>query len=170
MRPKSRSEKLIQRQLDGDLLLYDLDSFKAHSLNPSAALVFELCDGKRSVEELARTVAERLGMDDGAPIVHLALDRLHAAKLLEKGSFAATTKVISRRELLKALGAAASLLPVVSSLLAPTALSAASTIAVGTCTGRMSPNCGTPLPSKCFPNGGNTFCKRVGTTMACNCL
>jgi hypothetical protein len=127
MRPKARTDRLIVRELDGETLVYDERSHRAHCLNPVAALVWRSCDGETSVEQIARRVAAELGGPASDPIVWLALRRLRAAGLVA-GEWE-SPRGISRRHVARQLGltgAMAALLPVVASILAPTPAMAAS--------------------------------------------
>lgn len=63
-RPAGRSDLLL-RPVDEDLLLYDTFSDEVILLNGSAALVFELCDGTRTADEIAEEVARPFGRDAG---------------------------------------------------------------------------------------------------------
>lgn len=45
-------------ELDGDLVVYDERRGRAYVLNPTAALVWELCDGSSDAESVARTLAQ----------------------------------------------------------------------------------------------------------------
>ena len=51
--PLAREEKLIVREMPGELLVYDLKSHKAHCLNQTAAFAWRHCDGQPGVPELA---------------------------------------------------------------------------------------------------------------------
>jgi len=44
--------------VDGEILLYHPGQTRAVYLNPTAALVFGLCDGRRPVSEILRLIAE----------------------------------------------------------------------------------------------------------------
>jgi hypothetical protein len=50
--------------LGDDLLLYRSASEMAYSLNSAAKMVWELCDGTRTVDEIAAEIATRLGAPD----------------------------------------------------------------------------------------------------------
>lgn len=56
-RPPIARPDLVQRQLDEDFFLYDPVSDKVVLLNTSAALVFDLCDGTRTPDQIAGEVA-----------------------------------------------------------------------------------------------------------------
>jgi hypothetical protein len=124
-RPRARSENLVVEELDDELLVYDSDRDKAHCLNGVSALVWKQSDGRRSVEDLARMVADDYG-NESEEVVLLALRQLWERRLiLEPAPDAENT---SRRELLRklAIGGAIGLsIPLVKSIVAPTAAQAA---------------------------------------------
>jgi hypothetical protein len=174
MLPKRRSEKLLVRPLGDDVLVYDLARDRAHCLNPTAALVFELADGQTSIEAIAGVLGQRLGIDEAEPVVRLALDRLERARLLEKSSAgggalgdrssAWAGEPVSRRELLSKLKVAAVMLPAITSILAPTALDAATSLTAMGCTALTHPNCSGVM---CSNVAGRCF--RVTGMMTCLC-
>jgi len=49
-------------QVDGEAVIYVPESVELHHLNPSAALVYQLCDGSGTVKELAQDIAEELDL------------------------------------------------------------------------------------------------------------
>ena len=59
--PKARQEQLIVKELPDELLIYDLQSDKAHCLNETAALVWKNCDGHKTVEQLRELMEENAG-------------------------------------------------------------------------------------------------------------
>jgi PqqD family protein of HPr-rel-A system len=61
LKPKARAD-LTFVQVEDEAILYDPESVRLHHLNPSAALIFQLCDGSGTVKELARDIAEELGL------------------------------------------------------------------------------------------------------------
>src|SRR6185369_15396239 len=127
--PRSRVDQLAVQQLADETLVYDLDRHKAHCLNKTAAAVWSRCDGRTDVAEMARVLHEDLGLPHDEAIVWLALGQLKTAKLLEGPVAApATASSAGRRAALKRIGlvgGAAALLPAISSILSPTAVSAA---------------------------------------------
>ena len=44
--------------IEGELLLYHPEQTKAIYLNPSAAVIWSLCDGKRTTREIIRLISE----------------------------------------------------------------------------------------------------------------
>jgi hypothetical protein len=97
------------------VLVYDLDTNKAHCLNKTAATVWQACNGTNSISDIATIVGS--GASD--ELVWLAIDQLNENNLLEtkiKADFAGQ----SRRDVLKKIGLAAVIaLPIVASLVAP---------------------------------------------------
>jgi hypothetical protein len=124
-RPRARTENLVVEELDDELLIYDSERDKAHALNGVSAFVWKQSDGHRSVEDLARMVEDDYG-DEADEVVQLALRQLWERRLiLEPSPDSVDT---SRRDLLRklAIGGAIGLsIPVVKSIVAPTAAQAA---------------------------------------------
>lgn len=56
MKPKVR-EDLAVVELDGEAVVYDEESGDLHHLNPTATIVFSLCDGTSTVKELAGEIS-----------------------------------------------------------------------------------------------------------------
>ena len=98
-----------------------------HALNPTAALVFEHCDGQTTPAELATRLETDLNVPDAEKLVWLSLDRLEKAHLLEEKVPPGNGKRgLTRREVLKMAGISLALLPVVKSIVLPTPMLAAS--------------------------------------------
>ena len=49
--PQARTSGLIVKEVDGEILIYDRETNKAHCLNQTAAKVWEHCDGKTTVSQ-----------------------------------------------------------------------------------------------------------------------
>jgi len=52
--PSARKTGLVVQDMPDEVLVYDLDSNKAHCLNKSAALVWKSCDGTKTVSDIVR--------------------------------------------------------------------------------------------------------------------
>lgn len=117
--PTARKSGLVVQEVPDEVLVFDLESNKAHCLNQTAALVWKSCDGKTSVSKIAKFVETQTGRGVSDDLVWLAIDQLNENSLLEKemkSSFAGQ----SRREVIKKIGLASMIaLPVVASLVAP---------------------------------------------------
>jgi hypothetical protein len=152
MKPEKRRDGLVVKELGEEVLVYDLQAHKAHCLNPSAARVFERCDGATSIRTITRSLRDEMGTEVDEAWVWLALDRLGKAGLLEGrvGPPSGDLRV-SRRELVKKAGLGlAVLLPLVTSMVAPTPAEAAATC-VASCTGKpFGTPCSSTAPANCL--------------------
>lgn len=84
--PRRRPDVLELDMGDG-AILYDDDTSLVHHLNPSATLIWHLCDGSGSAEELARDIAEEYGLDRRTVTgqVMAVIGELDALGLVEDG-------------------------------------------------------------------------------------
>lgn len=169
--PKSRKENLVIQELEGEVLIYDLEKNKAFCLNETSALVWQSCDGNRTIADITDTVGKQLNSQVNEDIVWLALDQLSKENLVEKQTKLENKfKGLSRREVIKKVGLGTMIaLPIVTSLVAPLAVHANSAcIAGGTCAcssdvgaGNICPTTATPCADtncRCRQsNNGNTM-------------
>ena len=127
--PHARRSKLVVRELVDETLVYDLEGHRAHCLNRTAALVWELCDGEHTVTRMAEKVGERLSARVPDEVVRLALEQLADRDLLAPGNVhpAPAANLVSRRMMMRRLGLAAAVaLPLVTSIISPTPVMAQS--------------------------------------------
>jgi hypothetical protein len=121
MSPVSRREGVLTHEVDGELVIYDQENDTAHRLSSVAATVWQNCDGRRSVDDLAQL----LGGDeasDSAVVVQHALGELGRANLLGDGAGVATlTRRTAMRRMAQIAGAV-----MVTSIVAPTPAAALS--------------------------------------------
>jgi len=131
--PVMREHGLVIDDLPDEVLVYDLDRHEAHCLNRSAALVWRCCDGKSSTADIARRLTAELDAQFSEDLVLLALNQLEKLHLLEQlPALPAQFAVLSRRQMVRRLGfATAVAVPLVTSIVAPTAVEAATCIAPG---------------------------------------
>ena len=127
--PRSRTTELLIEELENELLVYDLAADRAHRLNTTAATVFRHADGTRTVADLVDVLGEQADVDADEDLVLITLDGLVEAGLIEDYEQRPTDDArASRRRFIRrvgAVGAAAASLPVVHSIVAPTAAQAA---------------------------------------------
>ena len=117
--PAARKSGLVIQEVPDEVLVFDLESNKAHCLNKTAAMVWKSCDGNTSVPEIAKFVEKQTGKNANDDLVWLAIDQLAESNLLE-ANFSAPTNGQSRREVIKKIGLASMVaIPVVASLVAP---------------------------------------------------
>lgn len=147
--PRARDNGLLIRELEDELLVYDLDRHKAHCLNKTAAMIWNLCDGKKTVAQIAAVLADEAGSSVSEEVVWLGLTSFEKTHLLtERVTHTQGAKTLTRRDLIRNVGIAAAVgLPLVTSILAPRASEAAtcktsgqgcsspSECCSGTCTG-----------------------------------
>jgi hypothetical protein len=130
---RARKEGLLVHPVEDEVLVYDLSRHKAHCLNQAAATVWKHCDGRRSVQELARTAGHDLDVTFDEEMAWLALRQLDQARLLEERIMPRLrSPKISRREVIKRVGLAAAVsVPFISSIISPTPAQAATCVAKG---------------------------------------
>ena len=126
--PLSRKEKIVEQEFENEILIYDLNRHKALCLNEPSAIVWQLCDGKKSVADIGRIVEEKLKAPVTEDFVWLALDQLKKENLLVNGkSIERRFAGLSRREVVKKIGLASVIaLPMISSIVAPSPVHAQS--------------------------------------------
>lgn len=117
-----KCEGLVDCAVGDELVVYDTQSNTAHCISGKSVEVYARCDGKASVHEVAAAVGSA-NIED----VHVILTGFRQAGLVK--SHYAPPGSISRRKILKAAAA----LPLVSSLLIPSAAAAASNCSVPPC-------------------------------------
>src|SRR3954464_3494461 len=148
--PTARQNGLVVQEMPEEVLVYDLDTNKAHCLNRSAALVWKSCDGNNSVADIVRefesTGAGRVSED----FVWLAIDQLTENGLLEN-NVPSRFQGQSRRQVLKTIGLASIVaVPVIASLVAPQkALGSVSCVCTSAAACNTPPNASCPSTQNC---------------------
>jgi hypothetical protein len=155
MLPLRCEEELVVRHLPEETLVYDRKRNQAHCLNRAAALVWQHCDGQTSVAKMAAILHHELNIPADERVVWLALDRLQKARLLRQGPVSGDVARYSRRDLARKLGLAAVAVPLVMTILAPTAAMAASCAHTG------QPCGSTPCCAGCNCNPARHVCKGI---------
>lgn len=132
--PVARKTGLVIQEMPGEVLVYDLETNKAHCLNQTAAAVWKSCNGKNSVADISGLLAGTVGSPVQDDLIRLAIDQLNENNLLENNP-PANFNTQNRREVIKKIGLAAVVaLPIVTSLVAPKAAQAGSTCGGNVCT------------------------------------
>lgn len=121
--PMARTSDVVVQEIGKEILVYDLKTHKAFSLNETASIVYQSCDGETAFERLK---AKNKFTDE---IIFLAIDELKKGNLIENGEkYDFPVAGMSRREALKkAAFTSLVALPLISSLTVPTAAAAQST-------------------------------------------
>ena len=132
--PCARQEGLIIEDLPGEVLVFDSERDRAHCLNQTAALVWKYCDGKTTVSQMARNLERDLNTPNvDERMVSYALEQLSRDHLLDESFVpAAMLSGLTRRQMVRTLGIAAVIaVPVVTSIVVPTAQAATSCLPPG---------------------------------------
>lgn len=174
-KPLGRKDEIVIQEIDGEVLIYDLRNDKAFCLNPTSAAIWKLCDGDKSVAEIADNVAKEFKATNSEDLVWLALDQLKKEKLLEGGIDAGYDHFdgMSRRQVIRKIGMGSAVaIPIIASLVAPTALLAAVSFCGPTnnlnCTAPETacPGAGNPQPAP----GGSPYSNPATTFMSPTCV
>jgi hypothetical protein len=127
--PVARKEGLVVQEMAEEVLVYDLNSNKAHCLNQTAAFVWKSCDGTNSISEITKLFEMETGASVHEDLIWLAIDQLSEKNLLNR-EMTTTLTGRSRREVIKKIGLATVVaLPIVASLTAPTSALASTSCA-----------------------------------------
>lgn len=134
-KPQVRRDGIIVRELDSEILIYDTESNKAHCLNDTAALVWKQCDGQSTAAEISHRLSLQLDTIVDERVVWFALKQFSRDNLLEEKVIVPAPFIaagLNRREMVRVLGLAAVVaVPLVTSIVAPTAVQAATCLASG---------------------------------------
>ena len=126
--PRARRDDLLVTSLDDEVVVYDPVRKQAHSLNRVALAVWNHADGKHTIEDLTRLVADETASPTGEAAVRLALRKLERAHLLLNGI--STADAMTRRDALRTAGrfglAAMVATPMIASTMVPAAAAASS--------------------------------------------
>jgi len=149
----ARKNQLVTKELPEETLVYDLRTNKAYCLNETASLVWKSCNGENEPADIAKLMANESNASVPEDLVWLAIEELRKNNLLEMPHYLPrVTDGISRRQIIRRIGfATAMALPLVSALLIPPPVSAASCMCVnpGECLAQTS----CPNTSNCNQNG-----------------
>ena len=134
-RPKVDSANYVIQELPDELLLYNLSTNKVFALNQTSGIVWQNCDGKKTVREIARALEVKLEESVPEELVWLTLERLQNHHLIEINEDSVVKEIkVKRREILRNAGLATMVaLPLISSLTAPRAASAQSGAILAAC-------------------------------------
>lgn len=158
MRPKARSKDIVVQNVGAETLVYDLMTHTACHLNETSATVWRLCDGTRTVGEISAELSRRSKARVTDETVHLALDQLSTKDLLESAPEPlAGLHGSSRREVLKRVAMSSAIaLPVIASIVVPTAAQAQSVVCTACVKFNTGAVCGgcVNVVGTCYENAG----------------
>lgn len=89
MIPVARTEKLVVREVNGDLLVYDQENHTSHCLKRIMVKVWELCNGRNAVNDIANHLENELNIPndqevDMRGLVWLMLEQLEYFHLIKE--------------------------------------------------------------------------------------
>ena len=117
--PRARRDDLLVEDIVDEILIYDLRSEQAHCLNGTAAAVWRACDGHADIAGLVAATSAAIGAWCDEHLVLLALEQLSERDLLD-GPPVVASPGFSRRELMERVALPMLLLPLITTLSAPT--------------------------------------------------
>ena len=125
--PRARTERIIVKEVQDEVLVYDMDRDTAHCLNLSAAAVWKKCDGRNTPEQIADSLHTESQTNVNEDFVWLALEQLARDHLLEGPlEWLDSVPRLTRREAVRRFGIGAAIaIPLITSILAPTPAQAA---------------------------------------------
>ncbi len=174
--PKARSHEIIVQEVDDECLVYDLSSNKAVCLNTVSAEIWRRCDGITTVREVANLIGSQMNIKLDEDFIWLAMADLSKNNLLAEGTEPPSEfENLSRRKVLFKYALPTLVLPLVISVVAPTALNAQSAPPLacqppGTFFQVLSVDCGmnaASCPGACISQGNTTCCAMNGTAIVC---
>lgn len=126
--PIARTKNIVVQDTETEVLIYDLEANKAHSLNETSALVWKKCDGTKSVLKIVSEISSNTKTQVSENLVWLALSQLSEAGLLKDASIDIEKfENLSRREAIRKIGITSMVsLPIIATIVAPTATAAQS--------------------------------------------
>lgn len=119
MGPSARRDGILTREVGEDLVVYDETTHRVHSLNRTAALVWQHCDGRTSVDELARLLSAKGDRAASEEILYATLAELSEAELLTTPVAVPSGRQLTRKQLLLVAAGLGLLVPVIESIVAP---------------------------------------------------
>ena len=65
-KPKTRNENIVVQEFENEVLIYDLTINKAFCLNQTSKMIWQMCNGKNSVADIADNLKQSLKQQDAA--------------------------------------------------------------------------------------------------------
>lgn len=123
--PLARRSGLTVEIVGRETVVYDHERHRVHLLNAALAFIWQQCDGKTALADIASRLPDGVHLPADPDVVRSGLRKLSRIHLIQVDSIEEkTAPVPSRRELVRRMAsvgvAAAALLPAVTSLTAPT--------------------------------------------------
>ena len=82
-KPKRKQKGVIEQDIGNEIVLRNADEKTIHVLNATARIIWELCDGNHTVEDMERQLKERYSIPENTNLLDDILNTLNA--LSQKG-------------------------------------------------------------------------------------
>lgn len=127
-RPIALKNNVLVQESGKELLLYDTQRDKAFCLNETSRMIWDLCNGENTVEDIRHQISNQLKTQIPEEFVRLALYNLKQEKLLINfQEIRISFNGLNRREIIRKIGlTTVAALPLISTIFIPAAVSAQS--------------------------------------------
>jgi hypothetical protein len=131
--PQARTRGIVVQELENECLVYDLNTNLAFRLNATSAKIWKRCDGISTVQEIAKSLGKQMNLQLDEDFIWFAIADFEKNNLLaEKANCPTDFGNHSRRKILFKYSIPILLLPLVASIVVPSAAQNASCRANGT--------------------------------------
>lgn len=96
VKPQIRDDLTVV-ELEGEAVIYDEQGGDLHHLNPTATIVFRLCDGTSTMPEMAEDISDAFGVpvEDVEPQIRSTVRRFRKANLLRPARVVAGSEAMA---------------------------------------------------------------------------
>ncbi|MBV9240938.1 MAG: hypothetical protein JO314_02925 [Acidobacteria bacterium] len=125
--PKIKTAGLVVKELPEETLIYDTETNMAFCLNAAATIIMNRCDGDSTAEDVQAELSKKLSSDVDDRYIWLAVEQFRRHNVLadvHTEPFVAAT--VSRRKMIRQAAALGVAIPIISALVVPSAVHAAS--------------------------------------------
>ena len=128
IKPKAKLNEIVVQDFGDEILIYDLRTNKTFVLNTTSSMVWQYCDGKNSVADIAGKMTLELKEFVSEELVWLTLEKFKKEELIEADkNLIPPFERSSRREVIRRVGMTSLVaLPIIASLVAPSSVYAIS--------------------------------------------
>ena len=82
-KPKKKQKGIITQDIGNEVVLRNADQKTIHVLNTTARIIWDICDGEHTVEDMEHQLRERFSIPDNVNVLDDILNTLNT--LSEKG-------------------------------------------------------------------------------------
>lgn len=174
VKPLARKNDIVVQEFESELLVYDLKKNKAFALNETSSLIWQLCDGTKTINEISVQTSVILKNFVSEDFVWVAIENFKKEKLIvSEANYKTPFEGLSRREIIRKIGLTSmAVLPLISAISSPLAIHAQSGCTTGAsgralgCPCTAISQCAPPSSRCCLSSAGapgNQTCVPGGT-------